>query len=396
MSTSPLPEWQPLSLGFDFPLDPPHGWGSRWRNLHTQFMRQVDANTGLLLVAASQFFFSLMNLVVKQVDTIEPAVPTLELILIRMGITWICCVVYMHYTKVPDPILGPPGVRLLLLARGFVGFFGLFGIYYSLQYLSLSDATVLTFLAPIATGVTGALLLGEVFTLKEALAGLCSLVGVVLIARPTFLFGAAAVDGGTGDGHGTPAKRLVAVGVALIGVLGATGVSQRVLIGHADTTLRAIGKRAHPLHNLVGFCMWCVVVSGIGLGATHTPLVLPHSWEFMFLFIMMGIFGFVAQTLLAMGLQRETAGRGTLAVYIQIVFAAILERIFFSAVPSTLSVVGSLIILSSALYVALTKASSAAPQEEGFKLLAHAEADGAELQDLDLDLEAGKVEKDAL
>lgn len=78
MSTSPVPEWPPLSLGFDFPLDRPHRWGSRWRDLHTQFMRQVDANTGLLLVAASQFFFSLMNLVVKQVDTIEPAVPTLE------------------------------------------------------------------------------------------------------------------------------------------------------------------------------------------------------------------------------------------------------------------------------------------------------------------------------
>lgn len=29
---------------------------------------------------------------------------------------------YMYYVKVPDPILGPKGVRLLLLTRGFVGF----------------------------------------------------------------------------------------------------------------------------------------------------------------------------------------------------------------------------------------------------------------------------------
>ncbi|KAF7973811.1 hypothetical protein HWV62_14186 [Athelia sp. TMB] len=389
MSTSRLPERSP-SPGFDSPsVDRPHGWRSRWRDLRTQFRRQVDANTGLLLVAASQFFFSLMNVVVKKVNTVEPPVPTLELILIRMGITWICCVIYMHSTKVPDPILGPPGVRLLLLTRGFVGFFGLFGIYYSLQYLSLSDATVLTFLAPMATGVTGALLLGEVFTLKEALAGLCSLVGVVLIARPTFIFGAAAVDGSTGDEHGTPAERLGAVGVALIGVLGATG---------AYTTLRAIGKRAHPLHSLVGFSTWCVIVSCIGLAATRTPLVLPHRWDFVAMLGMMGVLGFVSQTLLTMGLQRETAGRGTLAVYIQIVFAAVLERIFFSAVPSALSVVGSLIILASALYVALTKASSAppgVPAEEGVGLLAHAE-DGAELQELELDLEAGKDAKDAL
>lgn len=50
-------------------------------------------------------------------------------------------------------------------------FFGLFGIYYSLQYLSLSDSTVLTFLAPMCTAAAGALILKEPFSIKEALAG---------------------------------------------------------------------------------------------------------------------------------------------------------------------------------------------------------------------------------
>lgn len=34
--------------------------------------------------------------------------------------------------------------------------------------------------------------------------------------------------------------------------------------------------------------------------------------------LMIGIFGFMAQVLLTMGLQRETAGRGTMAVYVQV------------------------------------------------------------------------------
>ena len=50
-------------------------------------------------------------------------------------------------------------------------FFGLFGVYYSLQYLSLSDATVLTFLAPMFTIATGALFLGEKMHWKQAVAG---------------------------------------------------------------------------------------------------------------------------------------------------------------------------------------------------------------------------------
>lgn len=58
--------------------------------------------------------------------------------------------------------------RYNLVSYSFVG---LSGLYYSLQYLSLSDASVLTYLVPFTTGATGALLLHESFTIKEAVAG---------------------------------------------------------------------------------------------------------------------------------------------------------------------------------------------------------------------------------
>ena len=53
----------------------------------------------------------------------------------------------------------------------FRRFFGLFGSYYSLQYLSLSDATVLTFLSPMCTAIAGSFFLAEIFTYREAFAG---------------------------------------------------------------------------------------------------------------------------------------------------------------------------------------------------------------------------------
>jgi len=77
-------------------------------------------------------------------------------------------------------------------------------MFFSLQHLSLSDATVLTFVAPILTGFSGAIFLKEPFSLREMFAGckpsllprllltktlVCSFFGVVLIARPQFLFG---------------------------------------------------------------------------------------------------------------------------------------------------------------------------------------------------------------
>jgi len=321
----------------------------------------VQRNAGLLLVGSSQAFFALMNVFVKILNSLDHPIPALQLIFVRMAITYICCISYMVLMGVPDPFWGPKEVRKLLFFRGFTGFFGLFGVYYSLQYLSLSDATVLTFLAPSATAVAGYFLLGERFARKEAAAGLLSLLGVILIARPQALFGAAASTDHAplvgeisrrlaevnGDEDGvTPAQRLVAVGVAMIGVVGATG---------AYTSLRAIGKRAYPLHSMTYFSMMCVTTSTASMIFLHEPVVLPTRFLWFMLLFMIGIFGFLAQTLLTMGLQRETAGRGTVAVYVQIVFASILERIVFHTVPSLLSIAGTLIIVGSALFVAVTK-----------------------------------------
>ncbi|KAF8873874.1 hypothetical protein BD779DRAFT_1678989 [Infundibulicybe gibba] len=255
-------------------------------------------------------------------------------------------------TGVPDPFLGPNGVRMLLVCRGLFGFLCLFGLYYSLQYLSLSDATVLTFLAPLCTAIAGSLLLGEKFSVREALAGVFSLFGVVLIARPAFIFGANS-QGGPLPGdivsvvaeESTPPQRLVAVGIALT-----------CLIMKSTRHFHPRDWEAGPsLHSLTSFSIQCVFVTTIYMVTTKSPFVIPTRLDWLGLLMLIGVFGFIAQILLAMGLQRETAGRGTLALYIQVVFVVVLQRIFFNSIPSALSVCGTLIILTSALYVILTK-----------------------------------------
>ncbi|EPS96323.1 hypothetical protein FOMPIDRAFT_1151005 [Fomitopsis schrenkii] len=302
-----------------------------------------------------------MSMLVKKLNSVDPPVPMLELILVRMSMTWLCCVSYMWIQKVPDPFLGPKGIRWLLVLRGVCGqvvFTGLSGSYFSLQYLSVSDATVLQFLAPMCTGIVGALVLKEHFTRSQAFASLFSLVGVVLIARPSFLFGHASsrpdmaidppvvLDGRSDYAEVTPAQRLSAVGFAMFGVVGATG---------AYTTLRAIGKRAHALHSVVAFSMQCVIVSSISMLVLRTPAVLPNRIEWLGMLLAIGCCGFFAQMLLTLGLQRETAGRGTMAIYVQIIFATFNDIVFFHSTPNLLSAIGTLIIISSAIYVAISK-----------------------------------------
>ena len=50
-------------------------------------------------------------------------------------------------------------------------FVSLSGMYFSLQHLPLSDATVITFIAPILTGFSGAIFLKEPFSLKQLFSG---------------------------------------------------------------------------------------------------------------------------------------------------------------------------------------------------------------------------------
>ncbi|TFK18112.1 integral membrane protein DUF6 [Coprinopsis marcescibilis] len=336
--------------------------GGFWRKF-------IAGNLGLLLVAGSEFFFAFMHLSVKILNSIDTPVSTFELIFVRMVITYAFCLIYMVSTGVSDPILGPKGVRLALFYRGLGGSIGLYGIYYSLQYLSLSDATVLTFLSPMCTAIAGAIFLGEHLRLSQLVASFFSLFGVVLIARPPGLFGDSLDQSPTDDGI-TPAQRLIAVGMAMIGVLGAT---------LAFTSLRAVGKRAHTMHSMVSFAGQSIILSGAGMVLTGSTFVIPTKLSWLAMLVMIGVFGFVAQILLTMGLQRETAGRGTMAVYTQIVFATILQKVFLKTTPPFLSVVGTMIILSSALYTALNKVKvdstiTAVPEvDEAQRLLPHSE-----------------------
>jgi drug/metabolite transporter (DMT)-like permease len=50
----------------------------------------------------------------------------------------------------------------------------------------------------------------------------------------------------------------------------------------------------------------------------HVKIVFPMRWDWLLMLLLIGIFGFCAQVLLTLGLQREAVGRGTMAVYVQV------------------------------------------------------------------------------
>ena len=282
-----------------------------------------------------------------------------------MAITLLLCLFYMWWRGIESAPFGPKPVRKLLIVRGFGGFFGVYGMYYSLQYLPIAEATVITFLAPTVACWACSILIKEPFTRMEQIAAGVSLTGVVLIARPTSLFhghaNAAPIASDGADvapltnataaadasilGNVSPTQRLMAVGVALVGVLGAAC---------AYTTIRWIGKRAHPLISVNYFAGWCTLVSLIAVSAIPgVGFRLPSSLQEWGYLLFLGICGFVMQILLTAGLAHEKSSRATNMVYTQMLFALAFDKIVWNSTPGIWSIIGSSLILGSALYVAV-------------------------------------------
>ena len=259
----------------------------------------------------------------------------------------------------------------------------------SLLYLPLADATVITFLAPSLACWACSYFINEPFTRMEQMAAYVSLFGVVLIARPVSLFTAFnhsddAVPPASANSDlipsntsttvpdrlaadydaVTPTQRAMAVGIAMLGVLGAAG---------AYTTIRWIGKRAHPLISVNYFAVWCTIVSVIAmLVLPGVGFLLPNNLRDWCYLIFLGICGFVMvgqtlmsiarprtnlaqQFLLAAGLQYEKSSRATNMVYMQMLFALTFDKLVWGTTPGALSIIGSSLILGSAIYVAIHK-----------------------------------------
>ncbi|KAI1805766.1 hypothetical protein F4811DRAFT_514295 [Daldinia bambusicola] len=314
-----------------------------------------------------------MNLIARLLE-LEGHMHPMQILFARMSMTVVGASVYIWWKRIPHGLLGHRDVRWLLVLRGFSGFFGIYGMWYSVQYIPLAEATVITFLAPNITGYLCHIFMHEPFTRVEQLASLVALGGVVLITKPTSLFSGAAspsaagnIAAGTavnataevnsypgGEHISTSAERLKAIGIALLGVLGAAV---------AFTTLRCIGKRAHPLISVNYFSSWCLIVTTTTLslapifdyGQPDLRLEMPHSIRQCALLIAVAACGIIMQVLMTAGLATEKSNRATAMSYTHMLFAAAFDRWVFGNIMGWMSLIGCALIISSALWVVLTK-----------------------------------------
>ncbi|KAF2100329.1 hypothetical protein NA57DRAFT_27902, partial [Rhizodiscina lignyota] len=336
------------------------------KSLQAELQAFWQRNKGLLLVVLSQLFATLMNTTTRVLEVEGNhgnGMHPFQILFWRMSVTSILASIYLWRQKTPDFLLGAKGIRLLMLGRSLGGCFGVLGMYYSLMYLPIADATVVTFLAPSLACWACSFILKESFTRIQQLAALVSLVGVVLIARPwspsleldmdvshmmdvinSTLVPVPAIDL---QPHVvvSAGQRAGAVAVAMLGVLGNT---------LAITTIRWIGKRASPLQTVNTFSFWCAVLAALAMVAVPgIGFVLPSAWQDWTYLAVITISGYLMQFVFAAGLQHESSTRVTCMVYTQMVFAIAADLMVFGTGLNLMSVAGSALILVSSVYIAV-------------------------------------------
>lgn len=273
---------------------------------------------GMWVLIFSALLFSIGALCTKYAGQ---NVPTSELLFGRgliglVIISWIL-------RREGQPFLG--NRRWLLALRGFFGFSAFWATMYSYVHLPLGDATVLFYIHPLIVFATSSVFLGEKFGVKGLVCALLSLVGVILVVHPSFIFG--------GDARLDP----MAVVIALLGAVGAAG---------AYTCIRGLTKTEHP----VGIMVYPVLLT-----VTITPFVgfwqgwvWPSPMEWIAL-LTLAVVTNAAQFVRILGLSKVPAGRGTAVGYIEIVFAFLWGVSVFSDAVDPLALAGAGLVIACTL-----------------------------------------------
>ncbi|XP_054164352.1 solute carrier family 35 member G1-like, partial [Oppia nitens] len=144
---------------------------------------------GIFCAIISVLFWSSAGLCIK----LSTDVHALEMLTVSALIQTAIYFIVMLNTKTVVNYFGEPNERIYLFLRCTLGTISMACLYTSYRLIPLSDATTMRFTAPVFVSLFAYILLRERFGPMEMSGALITITGVVLVARPTFLFSTGAV-----------------------------------------------------------------------------------------------------------------------------------------------------------------------------------------------------------
>ena len=208
--------------------------------------------------------------------------------------------------------------RKYLLVRGVAGTLSILTNYYALDKMFLSDATILTKLAPFFTIIFSYLLINEKITKKQFTLLIVAFAGSLFVIKPQF-------------------------STAIIPSL--IGVASAAFAGIAYTMIRVIGNKEDFWTIILSFTSIATIVMLPSMFMNTDNLTLQN----ILLLVGAGIAFTLGQVALTIAYKNAPASEISMYDYIGLIIAAIYGFIFFKEIPDFLSFTGYIIIVGSSL-----------------------------------------------
>ena len=277
---------------------------------------------GIILAITSSFLLSFSSLMIKLAESI----PTLEVTFMRLTFHLVFSLPAMVLFK--DKFIYPWKQSKYLLLRGVTGATSMSLMIYSVKHMPLADARVIFYIYPVCTALLGRIFLKEPVSKFDVIAMVLSIGGVVLIGRPSFLFGSVGKTSGSGE----------------VWVPTLTAVAAAVLAALSAVLTRKMSQEVGPRVVVFYFALVGSIITFAGslISGFKYPDCGTHDPIYM---IGAGTIGFFGQILTSKALSLEKASVVSLVRTIGIVFSFILQLIVLDVIPNGLSIGGASLVL---------------------------------------------------
>jgi len=214
----------------------------------------------------------------------------------------------------------------------------------SIHLIPLADASTVIFTSPVFVSLFACICLGELCTWFDVSMISLTVLGVVLVSKPSF--GMLEVE--TVPGHGATGTNSW---TNLVGIF--CGVCAAMLTALAFIVLRQL-KHVHYAVTVFWFSSVLAAFGGV-LTIALDGFTLPNTWLTVIQCLGIGVCGFMGQILLTKALQLENAGPVAVARTLDIVLSFLYQIIFLHDAPDWMSYLGSALVVACVVLTALRR-----------------------------------------
>jgi len=282
---------------------------------------------GMLLCGLAAFFFALTAVIVKM--TTFPKTMLLEA---RSLLQIIYCLIFIYFLNPQVELLGPKHTRFWLVLRGIFYWGFILFYWFALSFLPIGDATCFAYCSPVIGGLLGFVWLKEPFHWSYIVFTILNLSGMVLVAKPSFMFGS---DSDSLNPLGVTFALIAAV---LCGALGPFVRKSK------DAHWASVEFYAHTSSGLL---LTPLLIGSEALFFAENVLPdAPIPWFSMFLISFTGFAGLAALT---QGYQLAHASIASLLCYLEIPLSYVFQVYIFHDGIDFMSILGCSLIVGSGL-----------------------------------------------